>query len=165
MYPGNGAHPTRSATIAATKRGQTLVEFALILPLLLLLLFGIIDFGIAIWKYNTVANIGREIARYGVVHPDEIKDNEDEDFYVFVKDTFDPEEFERWTTGLITDSLAITPTLGSDGGLFGSVHVTVTYQHPLLTGPIVQAVGGRSDVTMRTVTTMNLEFPPANPDN
>jgi Flp pilus assembly protein TadG len=141
--------------------GQALVEFSLILPLLLLLIFGIIDFGIAIWKYNTVANIGREIARYGVVHPNEIKDNEGGNFYTFIKDTFGPEEFERWTRGLITNSLNITPTLGG-GGLFGTVQVTVTYQHPLLTGPVIQAVGGNPDVDMKTVTSMNLEVPPNN---
>ncbi len=50
--------------------GQGLVEFALLLPLLLLLLLGIIEFGIAVFAYNTTANVGREVARYGVVHPD-----------------------------------------------------------------------------------------------
>jgi len=160
--PGSSMRSKRPSVDITQRRGQTLVEFSLILPLLLLLLLGIIDFGIAIWKYNTVANVGREIARYGAVHPNEIKDNEGEDFYVFIEDTFGPEEFKRWTTGIFTESLTITPTLGTQSEPFGTVHVTVTYKHQLLTGPVVRAVGGNPDVEMKTVTTMNLEFPPTN---
>jgi hypothetical protein len=47
-------------------KGQGLVEFALILPLLLLLLLGIIEGGRIIWAYVTVQNAAREAARYAV---------------------------------------------------------------------------------------------------
>ncbi len=47
--------------------GQDLVEFALIAPLLFLLLFGILEFGVVIWRYNTVANAAREGARAAAV--------------------------------------------------------------------------------------------------
>ena len=50
--------------------GQELVEFALILPLLLLLFLGIIEFGRAMLAYNTIANAAREGARYGIVDPE-----------------------------------------------------------------------------------------------
>jgi Flp pilus assembly protein TadG len=46
-----------------------LVEFALILPLLLLLFLGIIEFGRTILAYNTIANAAREGVRYGIVDP------------------------------------------------------------------------------------------------
>jgi len=49
------------------ERGQDLVEFALILPLLLLLLLGIMEFAVVIFNYNTLANAAREGARAGVV--------------------------------------------------------------------------------------------------
>ena len=39
--------------------GQELVEFALILPLLLLLFFGIIEVGRLMLSYNTIANGAR----------------------------------------------------------------------------------------------------------
>jgi len=48
-------------------RGQDLVEFALIAPVLFLILFGIIEFGVAIWRYNTVAVAAREGARAALV--------------------------------------------------------------------------------------------------
>ncbi len=48
-------------------RGQALIEFALILPLLILLLLGIFDFGRAVYAYNTVNNAAREGARLAIV--------------------------------------------------------------------------------------------------
>lgn len=49
------------------RRGQTLVEFALILPVFILLLVGVFDFGRAIYAYNTVLNASREGARQAIV--------------------------------------------------------------------------------------------------
>lgn len=53
------------------QRGQTLVEFALILPVFLLLAVVIFDFGRAVYYYSAIHNAAREGARYGVVHPDD----------------------------------------------------------------------------------------------
>jgi len=49
-------------------RGQALVEFALIVPIFILLLVGILDLGRAIYAYNTVANASREGVRVGIVN-------------------------------------------------------------------------------------------------
>jgi len=46
--------------------GQGLVEFALILPLLLLLLFGLIEFGRIFQAWLTVEHVARQAARYVV---------------------------------------------------------------------------------------------------
>lgn len=46
---------------------QGLVEFALLVPVLLLLIFGIIDFGWMIFNYAQLYNSAREGARYGSV--------------------------------------------------------------------------------------------------
>jgi hypothetical protein len=51
-------------------RGQSLVEFALILPILLILLLGILDFGRAISAYNSVSNGARSGARVAIVNQD-----------------------------------------------------------------------------------------------
>lgn len=48
-------------------RGASLVEFALVLPLLTLFLFGIIEFGIAYNKKQTVNSAAREGARTAAV--------------------------------------------------------------------------------------------------
>lgn len=47
--------------------GQSLVEVAFVLPVLLLILLGIFDFGRAIYAYNTVSNAAREAARLAIV--------------------------------------------------------------------------------------------------
>ena len=46
-------------------RGQTLVEFALILPAFLMLIMGIVEFGRLMITYAGVASASREAARYG----------------------------------------------------------------------------------------------------
>lgn len=48
-------------------RGQSLVEFALILPIFVLLLVGILDFGRAVFAFNTLNNAAREGGRVAIV--------------------------------------------------------------------------------------------------
>jgi Flp pilus assembly protein TadG len=49
------------------QRGAAMVEFAIILPLLILLLFGIIEFGLLLFNKQVITNASREGARYGIV--------------------------------------------------------------------------------------------------
>jgi len=49
-------------------RGQSLAEFALIFPLLALLLFALLDLGRAVYMYNTLANAARQGARVAAVN-------------------------------------------------------------------------------------------------
>jgi Flp pilus assembly protein TadG len=49
-------------------RGQALVEFALVFPLIVLLLFGVFDLGRAVYAYNTIANAARQGARVADVN-------------------------------------------------------------------------------------------------
>lgn len=55
------------------RKGQSLVEFALILPLLLFLIMGIIQFGLILSGYVTVSNAAREGARVGIIEKDDLK--------------------------------------------------------------------------------------------
>lgn len=47
-------------------RGQSLVEFALIIPIFAALAFFIFDFGRGVYYYSAIYNAAREGARYGV---------------------------------------------------------------------------------------------------
>jgi hypothetical protein len=47
--------------------GQAAVEFALVLPLLVLLLVGIFDLGRAVYAYSTATNAAREAGRVAIV--------------------------------------------------------------------------------------------------
>jgi Flp pilus assembly protein TadG len=48
--------------------GQSLVEFALILPVVLLIITGLFDVARATWQENTLAYAAREGTRYAIVH-------------------------------------------------------------------------------------------------
>jgi Flp pilus assembly protein TadG len=48
-------------------RGQSLTEFALVLPVFLLILMAIIDFAGAVYAYNTLANASRAGVRLAIV--------------------------------------------------------------------------------------------------
>jgi hypothetical protein len=49
-------------------RGQALVEFAFVLPVFMLLLFGMVDLGRIVWANNSLGNAAREGARFAIVH-------------------------------------------------------------------------------------------------
>lgn len=49
------------------ERGQAVIELALTLPLLLLIVLGVFDFGLMFQKYEVVTNAAREGARVGVL--------------------------------------------------------------------------------------------------
>ncbi len=48
--------------------GQSLVEFALVVPLLFVVSVGLIDVARAVWEENTLALAAREGTRYAIVH-------------------------------------------------------------------------------------------------
>ncbi len=50
-------------------RGQSLVEFAVILSLLILIMLGVFDLGRVFYSYVVITNAAREGAYYGAMHP------------------------------------------------------------------------------------------------
>jgi Flp pilus assembly protein TadG len=49
-------------------RGQAMVEFALVIPVFILLMVGIFDLGRVIWVNDTLNTAAREAARYAIIH-------------------------------------------------------------------------------------------------
>ena len=58
---------TGRVSLVRDQRGASAAEFALVLPLLLLLLFGMIDAGRFMWEYNRAEKATQMGARYAVV--------------------------------------------------------------------------------------------------
>jgi hypothetical protein len=52
--------------VSRKNRGQSLLEFALGLTVVMLLFMGVFDLGFGIYQYITVSNMAREAARYAV---------------------------------------------------------------------------------------------------
>lgn len=57
---------------AKLPRGQSLVEFALVLPLILIVVLGTIDFGRVVFSWIEVMNASREGAAYAIINPSDL---------------------------------------------------------------------------------------------
>lgn len=65
----------RSGKHLPAGRGQALVELAIVLPVLLVIMLGVVDFGRLVFAYDEVSNAAREGGRTAIVdqNPDEIR--------------------------------------------------------------------------------------------
>jgi Flp pilus assembly protein TadG len=143
-------------SLARDNRGQELVEYALTLPILLLLILGIVEFGMAIFAYNTIANAAREGARVGAVVP------------ILSADDLTPatqtiENAVRDRTGGLAlnrpGSINVVITYTESTTDTDMVQVTVNYSHTLITGMIMQAAGGDAQLHLQSEATMRREAP------
>lgn len=50
----------------AARRGQALVEFALVIGLFMLVVGGLVQFGIILWSQNAITQVARDTARWAV---------------------------------------------------------------------------------------------------
>ena len=60
-------HSSRTCFTKVQQRGSATVEFGLLLPLLLFLIFGILEFGLALYNKSVITTASREGARLGIV--------------------------------------------------------------------------------------------------
>ena len=51
------------------QKGQDLLEYALVLPIVLLILMSILDLGRVVYVYSSLHNSVRDGARYGIINP------------------------------------------------------------------------------------------------
>jgi len=63
-----GGRRLRGGDAVGRDNAQALVEFALVLPILLLLILGLFEVARAVWQENTLAFAAREGTRYAQVH-------------------------------------------------------------------------------------------------
>ncbi|MHB8614252.1 MAG: TadE/TadG family type IV pilus assembly protein, partial [Candidatus Dormibacteraceae bacterium] len=76
-WPAQGGSAGDHTRPHARQRSQALIEFALVSPVLLVLLFGIVDIGRAVFYYDTVNHAAREGARTAVRASDQLPTNAD----------------------------------------------------------------------------------------
>lgn len=117
--------------------GQSLVEFAFVLPIFLLVLFAIIDFGMAFHAWIAVSSSAREGGRLAAVHPS----LEAAGSPCFGEGSLAQciEDRVRDTAGNIGDDLSVTVT-NADGVTGESVVVDVSYEYTLIT-PLSDMMG------------------------
>jgi hypothetical protein len=135
------------------QHGGTLVEFAIIAPLLFVILFGIIDFGVLLYNRAVITNASREGARFGiVVRPTTRYDQSDISTVVTDYCTqrlvtfgpFDPPEVEANPNGGVS-------SFGDD------LEVRVTWEYGFLALPNLPGIGLNNPVTLTARTVMKYE--------
>lgn len=109
-----------------SRRAVTTVEFALIAPVLVLLLFGIIIGGVGIYRYQAVANLAREGARYASVRGSTYASKTGKDAAT-AKDVYD-DVIEPGAVPFDRSRLSYAVTWNPDNKQKSTVTVTVTYQ-------------------------------------
>ncbi|HMT47177.1 MAG: hypothetical protein RL702_1048 [Pseudomonadota bacterium] len=63
-----GRQLRRAAGLLRSTRGAVVVEFALIAPALLAMLFGVLQLGLGMQNYNALRSISADVARHAVVN-------------------------------------------------------------------------------------------------
>ena len=112
--------------ITPSVRGQSLVELALTLPLLMVLMAGVVDLAHAFSVAGILANAAREGARYGETNPTDVDS---------IK-TRVLEEAAGAPLTLIVGEVTVATDSGTTSG--NPIHVTVTHDLDLL---LAQALG------------------------
>jgi Flp pilus assembly protein TadG len=123
-----------------SERGQTMTEFALILPLLALFLFAVIQFGIVFNNFLTVTDAARAGARAGITAPYGTND------CAGAAEAAARNSAENLDNGSL--GVAVSMPAGCDKG--GDLTVTVTYPYQVsLLGIVVSSGDLESSTTER----------------
>jgi len=130
----------RMRNTLGNEKGQNLIEFALVVPMLLLLVFGIAEFGRAWMTQNILTGAAREAVRLLAVPPGVISPRDRADNVLI-------------SAGITTAFVSVN----DPGVAFGQVSVTVNYNFPVV---VVGFIPGLNSATfpLTSTTTMRREY-------
>jgi len=145
----------RALTPLSGERGTSLVEFALILPVLLLVLFGLLSFAKAFNYWNDETHLAAEGARWAVV---DSNPGGSQSLQQYLQQQADTSELRG--LAVVCVSFPTNPDTGTSGQVGDPVTVTVKSNYAWM--PFVSSRAGLSPTTAITGTaTMRLEAPPS----
>jgi hypothetical protein len=132
--------------------GQSLVEFALVFPILFLLVTGFFDLGRAVFNYSSLSNSVREATRYAIVHKETINDVAENDGYLLLQ-----QKVEEFSFGLDASDITIAVVVEMDeNDRRESVSITATYMFTPITPGIKQIFGAKTGIPITTQSTMRI---------
>jgi Flp pilus assembly protein TadG len=127
--------------------GQSLVELAIVLPLLLLIVMGIFDLGRGVFYYSAIHNAAREGARYGAIDH---------------CDTAGIRNAATSMTGSLGDHLTVDePTKYYVDGELSRIVVTVRYEFEAITPLVGAFLGENGRITLESQARQLIELPVA----
>lgn len=149
---------SRAGSLRRSSAGQSIAEFALVVPILLLLVFGIVEFGLIVKSWQVVTDAAREGARVAVVGTTPGESADSADAAVAVRAALN-------RGGLNGPDAAVTITAtGTTGGAWlgaqrgDTARVTINYPHDMIMfGPLISSMTGYSTLPIRTSITMRKE--------
>jgi len=136
---------------AGRRRGQALVEFALVIPIFLLMLVALFDLGRAVFAYNSVTNAAREGARLGIVNQDGTRIKQRAVSQVWIAETADPSV----TTAFYRDPTLTTACGSPTINCMVAVTFETTYR-PIT--PIISSFIFPSGVTLTARAVLPIEY-------
>ena len=129
------------------ERGAAAVEFALLLPVLLTILYGIIEFGMIMYGREVVTNASREGARAGII---QVSPKPTSGQITAIATNY------LTGTGINPSQVTVTVT-GAGGASPTMLTVTATYNYPWLVPYIPAVLGLPSPLPTTMSTTMRNE--------
>ncbi|MEP6868861.1 MAG: TadE/TadG family type IV pilus assembly protein [Novosphingobium sp.] len=58
----------RDRSLFRERSGVTSIEFALIAPIVISLMMGVVEFGISMWSYNAMRSVAVDVSRYATIN-------------------------------------------------------------------------------------------------
>jgi Flp pilus assembly protein TadG len=139
-----------------SERGAELIEFALVLPLLLFVILGLVDFGFMFQRFEVVTNAAREGARMAV-----LSGYTDADVETRVRNYLTTGGVAATTSNCSVATTDYTIPTSGGGPVMPGKRVQVTYASPyLFLGPVAGWFGGSfTTANLTGVAIMRKELP------
>jgi hypothetical protein len=133
--------------------GQSLVEFALIFPLVFLLITGFLDVSRAIFAFASVSNAVREGTRYATVNNTDLKAA-----YTSPTDNAIIDKVISFSVGVKLTRSQVEVVIGKDSdNYFTDISITATHMFTPLTPGIKQIFGSKTGIPIKAQSTMRIE--------
>ena len=132
------------------QNGVAAVEFAILLPLLAVILFGTLDFALLFYNKQVLTNASRELARYAIV-----ADNaeNDPDFATQIADIKNFCDTRLINLGGNSNNLTDDPEVLTDTPSANYITATITYEYDHL----FSGITGFGNTTLTGQTVMRME--------
>ncbi len=152
--PMSERKPEKKAS--ASERGQSLVELAISFPVILLLLLGTIDFGMAFYSFLIIRDAAQEGALYGSFNPDNRAGIESRARNIAPVDSdalfFFPVELNNKDAVDIKISTSGKNCQGNTAGKINTLTVSASYRYPMLM-PFAEQVIGSDTIPLNAAAT------------